>query len=193
MLCDPPRSEVLPADRRSPACKSNKLMKKSKKLPEKTKTGIDIIKVGTAATDRATGISGEITHVTVDLERNLKYHIQPRKISTITMHPLPGVWVSPNRIDPAQLPVRMVRVELPLDLLGTFVRATHCGMTGMVVGIQLHPLGCVHVLIQPAGTGLEGFAIDLYECDYRSLENAPELPAAENPSPEVVPSVPAIC
>ena len=94
-------------------------------------------------------------------------------------------------MNPTALPKE--RVELPLGVLGTFVSDVVSGMRGMVVGIKLHPMGCVHVLIQPAGLVL-GDAVGVYECDYRKLKDVPELSAAaDNPSPMQVRAVPSVC
>ena len=166
-------------------------MKKLTKSAKRNASGIEIVKIGTRVTDRATELTGVITHVTIDMNRSPRYHIQPRVISKLTGHPVSGVWISEQRMTPGALPKETV--ELPLGLLGTFVADVVSGMRGYVVGIKLHPLGCVHVLIQPAGLTLDGQTVGVYECDHRDLEDVPALSAAaDRPSPMHVCAVPSV-
>jgi hypothetical protein len=166
-------------------------MKKSKKTA-KTKTSVEVIKLGTAVTDRASGISGVITLASVDLGCAVRYYLQPRKSSLATGHPAPGLWLSPQRLS-SDGRVPTVHLELPLGVLGNFVEDTLSEMKGMVIAIHVHLQGCVHVIIQPAGTTIDDVAIGLYECDYRRIKDVPGHPAADKPSPMPLHPVPSIC
>lgn len=149
-----------------------------------------IYELGSIITDRATGLSGMLTHLHIE-PNGMHYHMQPRGLNPETGGPSKKIWMTPDRV--------MGGVEvappapIPMDILGTFAEDKGSGFCGTVIALVLHNSGCYHATIQPHGKVTKtGGAHDAHDFDLRFLKG-PKIPdltkaqvqesQAERPSP----------
>jgi hypothetical protein len=127
-----------------------------------------IIKLGTKVTDLPTGQTGLITHLHIEQDGRLQYLLQPNGLNPKDGQPVKRIWTVPERLKGATADHR---VELPLEVLGTKVKDTASGFSGIATAIQLHISGCLHVVVQPQGVLKEsGERIEPFDFDIRRLE-----------------------
>lgn len=124
-------------------------------------------------TDSATGLRGRLVHLQFELNDIRFYNFQPRGLNPEDGQPVRRFWVVPSRVLKAPAEIES---EIPLEVLGTKATDDASGFTGTVTAITLHPSGCVHVLIQPAGTlAKTGSAIAAEDFDLRRV-SGPAIP-----------------
>lgn len=151
-------------------------------------------KLGTLVTDIATDIEGILTHMSVDMSRQVNYLFQPKALDPESGKPVTRMWFPEARIKGGI----DYEPELPYEVLGTEVEDTGTGFKGMATVICLHISGCVHVEVKPkvilAKTGTTGESIEL---DIRRLkgpaikimtEDEIEADQKQKPSPDEHPA-----
>lgn len=157
-----------------------------------------MIKLGSEVIDAATGLTGTLTHLQIEMNGNRWYHFQPRGLNPENGQPVTGQWIVPNRINRPGPEKAEDSVDLPLAVLGTHVEDAASGFNGMAVALTLHINGCVHFDVQPKGVQEKsGAVIKPCNFDLRRLRGAAirvlgdfELEASrrQTPSPEDVDS-----
>ncbi len=149
-----------------------------------------VLKLGTECRDRATELSGTLTHWLLDMGGIVLYLFQPRGLDD-KGQPLNKKLVCAARLDVDDSDCETV--EVPFEILGTTVTDKASGFTGMAVNFVRHINGCFHVAIQPKGTlpgdhqAIEIAEFDLRGCKgkaIRKLSEAEQKRSEEkNPSP----------
>lgn len=126
-----------------------------------------VLKLGTECRDKATGLKGTLTHWMVNMGRNITYIFQPIGLDE-EGQPVDKLWVERERLDIGE--DSFETVEVPFEILGTFVRDKPSGFEGMAVEFVRHINGCFHVVIQPKGKSpkthnhIRRHDFDLREC-----------------------------
>ena len=132
-----------------------------------------MIKLGSTATDTATGLKGMVTLMQVDLDRHLYYAFQPRQLNPETGEPVDSYWLVEERLKGFD---STPDVPMPLEVLGTEVEDTATGFKGTAVDLALHISGCVHVTIQPkgvqarSGERIKGQSFDIRRCKGKAIK-----------------------
>lgn len=152
-----------------------------------------MIKLGSIATDKATGLKGMPTHLYIEMNNTRMYNFQPRGLNEETGQPIERFWLVEERLVGGE---RVAEPELPTAVLGTEVEDEASGFTGVATAITLHISGCVHVTVQPPGRIKKtGERIKADDFDIRRLkgkavpkidEQAREKDQARRPSPAAV-------
>ena len=106
-----------------------------------------LLKLGVPVKDKASGLSGQLTHVQTDGKVEF-YLFQPKGLNPETGSPVDAHWLTADRIKDGQL----THVTLPLEMIGTYATDTASGFRGIVTYLELHINGCVHAILQPKGT-----------------------------------------
>lgn len=149
-------------------------------------------RLGQKAIDRASGIEGLLNHAYVNPEFGVTYSLIPRGENPETGGPLPLMWVHSSRVEANGTD----ETEIPNVMLEK-VKDMGSGIEGVVVGITIHPDGCLHVDIQPPGKLKSGKACDTFDVCIRRIEgkNLKKLTEAERkeeqakrPSPSEMPA-----
>jgi hypothetical protein len=141
---------------------------------------IRVIKLGTVCTDKATGLTGTLTHWLLNMDKEIAYLFQPRGISPENGQPVSRFNLGPVRLE---LPENAFEtVDVPFEILGSIVTDKASEFTGMAVEFVRHINGCFHVIIQPRGvlektnSPIQKLDFDLRRC---SGEKIIELTPAE--------------
>jgi hypothetical protein len=112
------------------------------------KVKLRTLKLGTVCQDRATLLTGTLTHWLCDMDHCLQYLFQPRGLDN------DGVPIKCLVLELSRLVVKeddFEEVEVPFEILGTEVTDTATTFQGMAVEFIRHINGCFHVMIQPTG------------------------------------------
>ena len=138
-----------------------------------------IPKVRTTVTDKATGETGMLTHVGIEMDGSVSCCIQPQRTNPKTGHPVSTFWCVPTRL--VSVETIPFPAHIPFDALGSTITDTSSGITGMAIAFLIHPNGCLHVHIQPRGTTEDGDRIRPYDVDLLCCEGEklPKLTPAE--------------
>lgn len=129
--------------------------------------------LNTDVTDSATGLLGRLVHLIIETGDVRHYNFQPRGLNPKTGQPVDRFWIQPCRILNVDSAVER---ELPVEVIGTEVTDDASGFTGKAISVILHPSGCVHVGVQPAGKlGETGGKIDSCDFDIRRI-SGPAVP-----------------
>lgn len=126
-----------------------------------------VLKLGTKCRDKATGLTGTLTHWNLDMMGSVMYLFQPYGLDE-EGQPVPKLFLCPKRIEGAE--DEFEEVEVPFEILGTQVTNKPSGFKGMAIEFVRHINGCFHVVIQPAGMiakkniPIRGHDFDLREC-----------------------------
>lgn len=123
---------------------------------------IRVLKLGTVCSDKATELTGTLTHWIVDMGKGVKYIFQPKGLND------EGFPVKKLILEEARLNVKtedFEEVDIPFEILGTNVTDKATGFTGMGVEFVRHINGCFHVCIQPKGI-LEKTKTHVGKCEF---------------------------
>ena len=130
--------------------------------------GFLIIKPGSKAKDEPSGLSGIITHAHIEQDGRVQYLLQPHGINPKDGQPVKRIWTLEQRLRGV---ASNHLVKLPMEVLGTKVKDTASGFTGIATAFQIHISGCFHVYVQPKGRIKEtGDPIASCDFDIRRLE-----------------------
>src|SRR5688572_1954638 len=124
-----------------------------------------MFKLQTPMTDKATGLDGHLTHLQVE-GGNRMYIFQPKGL-TDEGEPIDSFWISPDRVVGGE---EIPDPYLGLEILGSIVKDKATGFEGMAVASVLHPNGCLHLDVQPAGKTKSGKKVPRHNFDLRELE-----------------------
>lgn len=151
---------------------------------------IEVVKLGTICTDRATKLKGTLTHWIIGMGGQITYLFQP-KILDDEGQPVERLFLEVERL--TVKPKDFEKVQVPVDILGTIVTEDASGFTGMAISFIRHINGCFHVTIQPAGLQpKDGSPIKMSDFDLRSCsgkkiqqlsEKALKVSKKKKPSP----------
>jgi hypothetical protein len=111
---------------------------------------IRVAKLGTKCRDKATGLDGTLTHWVCDLAGVIKYLFQPKGVNPEDGQPVSKIGLELERLEFSDDPFE--DVEVPFEVLGTFVADDASGFNGIAVAFVRHINGCFHVVIQPQGS-----------------------------------------
>ncbi len=132
-------------------------------MPKKIRT----LKLGTQCKDKATGLTGTLTHWIINEEGMVVYLFQPRHLD------LDGQPVKKICLEATRLKVKdddFENVWIPFEILGTPVTDMASGFAGTAVEFVRHINGCFHVMIQPKGLSkktnepIKSAEFDLRQC-----------------------------
>lgn len=151
-----------------------------------------MIRLGSFALDSATKLRGMVTHLIVNMDGTKEFVFQPEGLNPENGEPIKPLLLVPARLKPEE--DYIADPVLPIEILGTEVKDTASGFTGIAINLVFYQNGCVHVTVQAAGLhGKTGATIRPLEFDIRRLsgERVPDMtPEAlersrvEKPSPE---------
>lgn len=155
---------------------------------------VQVLKLGTKCDDKATGLTGTLTHWIMNMSGNIDYLFQPYGLNE-EGQPLKRLYLCLARLSYKESDFE--KVEVPFQVLGTQVECSSSGFKGMAVAFIRHINGCFHVEIQPNGKiEKTGKPIASYECDMRECvgEMVPKLDEQQrkesvekSPSPSEIP------
>lgn len=158
-----------------------------------------VLRMGTEALDRATGLVGQTTHWIMGMSGAITYFVQPRGLDS-EGQPLGKLFMPAERLEVKDSDFE--EIDIPFNILGTTVTDDASGFTGMAINLIRHRNGCFHVNIQPSGKVKKtGKPIEAREFDIRgcSGEQIPVLTEEQmkqseekNPSPtdDRMPAIP---
>jgi hypothetical protein len=151
---------------------------------------IKVLKLSTVCRDKATELTGTLTHWSCDLSRSIHYLFQPKGLDDFG-RPVKKICLEAQRLEVKASDYE--EVEVPFEILETRVTNNASGFTGMAVRFVYHINGCFHVCIQPKGicqktkVPFEPDEFDLRECTGEMITKLSKKALAEskkiNPSP----------
>jgi len=152
---------------------------------------INVVKLGTVCTDKATGLTGTLTHWIYDMGHRHDYLFQPQGINSDDGQPLGKLFLELARL--VLPPDSMETIDVPEEILGSQVTDKASGFSGMAVNFVRHINGCFHVTIQPSGVlpktngPVRKAEFDLRGCSGEKIIEMTEAERAQsqvkNPSP----------
>lgn len=126
-----------------------------------------VFKLGMMVEDSITKVKGMLTHLSVDMDKGLKYIFQPRGLNPKTGKPVDIMFLDTARVKGGT----EIELELPMSILGTKAEDMATGFKGKVVTIWYHINGCLHVELKPEGTNEDtGATFDAHEFDIRRVK-----------------------
>lgn len=134
---------------------------------------IKVIKLGTVCSDKATKLSGTLTHWIYDMSGNINYLFQPKALDE-EGQPVQHLYLEEERLNLKSTDFE--EVEIPFEILGTIATDKASGFTGMAVSFVRHINGCFHIAIQPKGLLSKGNSpirktdFDLRSCTGKMIE-----------------------
>lgn len=129
---------------------------------------IKVIKLGTVCVDKATGLTGTLTHWVFNMSEQILYFFQPKALDD-TGQPVERLLLEVERLEYKEEDLETVSV--PFEILGTILTDKASGFTGMGVAFIKHINGCFHVFIQPKGLNTKtNSPIQKNDFDLRSCE-----------------------
>ena len=130
---------------------------------------INVIKLGTCCVDKATKLTGTLTHWFYQLDGHIEYIFQPRGLDKEGL-PVDVIYLIPERLENITMN-DYEKVEVPDNILGTHVTEKASGYNGMAISFIRHINGCFHVVIQPEGLNPQNNG-PIKRCDFdlRSCE-----------------------
>lgn len=129
-----------------------------------------VIKIRAICKDRATGAKGMVTHLVINMSKDVKYIFQPEGLNE-DGEPLEPKYVDLERLDSKEFE----NIEVPLEILGSQVTDDASGFTGTATDLWMHPNGCFHINIQPKGKRKDGNLIKSKDFDIRQC-SGPKIP-----------------
>ena len=123
---------------------------------------IETITLGTVCKDRATGLTGTLTHWVLDMDKRVEYVFQPKGLDS-NGQPIDHLLLGTVRLDVNESDFE--DVDVPFEILGTEVTDMASGFTGMAVDFIFHINGCFHVAIQPQGV-VERTGLPIRKCEF---------------------------
>ncbi len=152
-----------------------------------------VLKLGTSCVDRATGLTGTLTHWIVGMDARVYYVFQPKGLNE-DQQPIKKIYLCAERL--VVKATDYENCEVPFNILGSQVKNAASGFTGMAITFILHNTGCFHVEVQPKGTLPKGGPISSNEFALTELSGK-EIPVqtkeqraatiADRPSPSGLP------
>jgi hypothetical protein len=109
---------------------------------------VQVLTLGTECRDKATEITGTVTHWVMNMGGRVEYLFQPRGLDEEGA-PLKKLYLCRERLEVSEGNFEMV--EVPFEILGSQVTDKASGFTGMATQFIRHINGCFHVEIQPKG------------------------------------------
>jgi len=156
---------------------------------------VRVIELTTECIDKATGLTGTVTHWIMSMDLHVEYLFQPKGL-TEEGQPHDKMYLNAARLEVKDSDYEMV--DVPTEILGTKVTDKASGFAGMATQFVHHTSGCFHVVVQPAGKNKKtGKRIESYDFDLRMLtgKNIPKQTKAERkederarPSPSSMPA-----
>ena len=128
------------------------------------KKKVSVLRLGTECPDKATGLTGTITHWLMDLSGRVEYLFQPKGLDEEGV-PLKKLYLCAERLKTTRDDLE--QIEVPFEILGTQVADKASGFEGMAVEFIRHINGCFHVVIQPYGMSAKSKPIPTYDFDLR--------------------------
>ena len=144
----------------------------------KRKKKIKVIKLGTSCVDKATELQGTLTHWTCNMGGQINYLFQPKALNE-EGQPVNQLFLEAERLNVK--PTDFEEIEIPFEILGTFVTDKASGFDGMAVSFMGHINGCFHVFIQPKGLNPKNNS-PIQKCDFDLRSCSGE--AIDKPSPK---------
>ncbi len=147
-----------------------------------------VLKLKTVCFDRASQLTGTITHMTIRMDGSVGYFFQPQGLDE-KGEPRERLFVKAEHLDVT--PEAYHEIDVPMNILGTIVTDDLSSFSGMAMAFVWHINGCLHVSVQaPAKDGkvLLPLEFDLRHC---SGEEIPKLTEAEVVASEVKKPSPA--
>lgn len=127
---------------------------------------LKVRKLGIVVVDKATELSGMLTHWVVGMGKSVRYIFQPKGLDE-GGQPVDRIFLDEERLE-IHHEDGFETVEVPFEILGSVVTDEASGFTGMAVEFVYHVNGCFHVVIQPKGfSSKTGAAIRMGEFDLR--------------------------
>lgn len=123
---------------------------------------IRVIKLGTVCVDKATELTGTLTHWIYNMDGHVDYLLQPKGLDE-EGQPVDKLYLEINRLQVK--PEDFEDVMIPVKILGTQVTDKASGFTGMAVSFVRHINGCFHVAIQPKGVSAKNNS-PIKRCDF---------------------------
>lgn len=156
-----------------------------------------VIKLGTVCTDKATGLTGTLTHAGISMGKHILYIFQPKGVDD-KGQPLRNLLVEAERLKGVEN--RFEDLEVPFEILGTVVTDKATGFSGMAISFTQHINGCFHVWIQPKGSvkntnePIEKNDFDLRGCEGVMIKkmNAAALKQSKKDQPSPVGKSPSL-
>ncbi len=156
---------------------------------------MNVLKLGTSCVDRATGLTGTLTHWIVGMDARVYYVFQPKGLNE-DLQPMKKIYLCAERL--AVKATDYENREVPFNILGSQVKNGASGFNGMAITFILHNTGCFHVEVQPKGTHPKGGPISSNEFALTELSGK-EIPVqtkeeraatiADRPSPSGLPDL----
>lgn len=126
---------------------------------------ISTLRLGSTNTDLPTGLTGMLTHWRLDMDKSIRYLLQPKGLNPKTQTPLPAMGCEEVRLQDKS---DREDIDVPFEILGTQVTDDASGYSGTAIAFMRHINGCFHVVIQAPGTSQKtGGKIDAHEFDLR--------------------------
>jgi len=154
------------------------------------KQSVRVLKLGTVCKDKATGLTGTLTHWNMSMERHVCYLLQPKGLDD-ECQPVRKLFLETSRLEAKEADFESV--DVPIGILGTHVEHKPSGFHGMATEFIRHGSGCFHVVIQPKGVckktqdAIQPRDFDLRECTGEMItklsEQELEASRKEKPSP----------
>ena len=151
---------------------------------------IKVIKLGTVCADKATELTGTLTHWIYNMDGHIDYLFQPKGLNE-DGQPVDKLYLEVDRLKVKSKDFENVTV--PDEILGTQVTDKASGFTGMAVSFIRHINGCFHVSIQPKGvlaknnSPIKRCDFDLRSCEGKEIKKLSEAEKKkseeEEPSP----------
>jgi hypothetical protein len=151
---------------------------------------ITVLRLGTVCVDKATELSGTLTHWLMGMDCRIIYLFQPRGLDENGL-PIKKLSLERERLEVK--PEDYETVDVPFEILGSIITSKASGFTGMGVEFVRHINSCFHVVIQPKGLSpktkepVRKCDFDLRECEGEKINNPIgaelEQSKAERPSP----------
>lgn len=150
---------------------------------------IAILKLGTIGCDKATGLTGMLTHCHIYSSMDTRYLFQPNGINRETGRPVRRLAINSHRFSPWVFE----DVEVPVEVIGTQVTDDASGFTGIATSFIRHVNGCLHVVVQPpdrlskSNEPYPEMEFDLRQCSGEAIKEMSETEKRESkltaPSP----------
>ncbi len=125
---------------------------------------MQVLKLGTMITDKASKVEGMLTHRTINMDGMVEYICQPKSLKK-TGKPANLIQLSAARVEGGV----WIDLDVPIQILGTIAEDRASGLKGMIVDIVYHMDDCIHASIKPEGFNEDGNTHDSSEMDIRRL------------------------
>jgi hypothetical protein len=152
---------------------------------------IKVAKLGTVCKDRATELTGTLTHWIYNMDGHVDYLFQPKGL-TEEGQPVDKLYLEIDRLKLKSGDFE--DIVIPAEILGTQVTDKASGFTGMAVSFIRHINGCFHVAIQPKGllaknnSPIKRCEFDLRGCEGKEIKKLSEAEKKKSEKDEPSPN-----